>query len=155
MFSDSLDFNYVVSKAQKRDPALQLSSRGIRTIRAVGGIPGSPIYEKLVVAQRDLSNDEDMEYIKSKVPKYFEDPTFNPLDGIDEFLTKTTSFTPFLYDTVIALGLAACNVAQTSTYFTGKELYNGIKQATFESASGRVVLNPQTGTREATSALFP
>jgi hypothetical protein len=60
------------------------------------------------MALRDLDNDDDMDYIKSKMPTYPEDP----LGGVDGFLESTSQITPFLYDSVIALGLAACNATR-------------------------------------------
>ena len=95
-----------------------------------------------------------MDYIKSKMPAYPEDPSYDPLGGINGFLESPSQITPFLYDSIIALGLAACNVTRPDTYFTGREHYDRTMQTTFEGASGKIVLNPKTGTRNAMSALF-
>ena len=54
---------------------------------------------------------------------------------------------------MIALGLASCEMRSNGT-FTGEDLYNAFKYTTFEGASGSVVLDDETGTREPKSAVF-
>jgi hypothetical protein len=58
---------------------------------------------------------------------------------------------PFLYDAVIALGLAACNLVLN---FTGQDLYQAFVETEFEGALGSVDFINETGSRTPQSALY-
>lgn len=71
------------------------------------------------------------------------------------FLEDPGIVAPFLYDAVIGIGLAACNLRkERDSNFSGKELFDEIMDTTFEGTSGSIVFDPQTGTREPESAPF-
>jgi hypothetical protein len=46
----------------------------------------------------------------------------------------------FVYDSIIAFGLAACDITQPGSYFTGEEHFDQIVRTSFEGASGKIVL---------------
>ncbi|CAB9519776.1 acid type B receptor subunit 2 [Seminavis robusta] len=55
-------------------------------------------------------------------------------------------FTGMVYDAVITLGLAACG--QTEHYFSPDQFLKGIRNQSFEGATGHVTYNNVTGTRD-------
>lgn len=56
-----------------------------------------------------------------------------------------------VYDSVIALGLAAC---KTPGLFTGSELFEGLLQTEFNGTTGFVQFNPATGTRRSVTTRY-
>ena len=75
----------------------------------------------------------------------------------ESFLASPGLIAPFVYDAVVALGLAACKLAsvpEMNNSFTGEELFATFVSTTFNGVSGSVVLDPETGTRDPRSALF-
>jgi hypothetical protein len=54
-------------------------------------------------------------------------------------------FPPVMYDTVMAMGIAACNA--NSQFFDGAELFDSFLDSDFTGASGRVAMDPKTGSR--------
>ena len=168
IFTDGVSNDFFASKRYPKGSPLHLATTGTGLI---GVNPGyAPIYGNFSRAIRELDNEEDLEYIASTLPKYN--------DGGDDWAFPIKEFklrealnigAPLLYDTVIAYGLAACDAVAANdkandndsktlnddmTYFTGPQLYNQMLQTTFEGASGRIVLDPATGTRDATTAIF-
>ena len=116
-------------------------------------------FDKLVKSMQILGeNDEDRSYFDAQLP-------WDDADGKNQsIITSQESFlkapeieVPFLYDAVVALGLASCGlveVSESSEYFTGEELFQALLSTTFEGASGSIIFDPDTGTRDPRSALF-
>jgi hypothetical protein len=123
-------------------------------IGAVGGVPGIPIYDKFIESIKNLNNPGDVEYLREKYPTYPEEPDYEPLAVDGSFFNGIDGPAAFLYDATIALGLAACNVTKPGTYFDGPAHFQAVLNTTFEGATGKVILDPVTGTRIATSARF-
>ena len=93
------------------------------------------------------------------MPHYPEHPEYDAGSLVLEhpdFLKEVGLLAPFLYDTAVALGLAACNAIAESggQILTGEKHFQLTTEANFLGASGRVAIDPVTGTREATSAMF-
>ena len=179
MFSDSVSTS-VFARNFEVGSDLHLASRGSSRIGAVGGVPGITKYDLFLQSMLDLSNNVvDSDIIQSYHPTYPNEPDYVPYQIKDdpEFFNKASAgVVPFLYDAVIALGLAACNatlansidgtydydyfIANNSTtlptfsFFDGIELYEQYKNTTFDGASGYNIYDSVTGTRTSSSARF-
>ena len=157
-YSDSLSPNVVPGQMYEKDSPLHLATRGVSRLAAVPGLPGTKAYDSFFTEWQKLNNDEDIEYFKSqKHPKY-NDPAYETQTMDDEFFGSLGLVAPFLYDSTIALGLAACNISSAATsptdFFDGRSHYNQVIQTQFEGATGSIVLDPKTGTRSPESAFF-
>ncbi|KAL7534423.1 hypothetical protein ACHAXR_007962 [Thalassiosira sp. AJA248-18] len=103
-----------------------------------------------------------MAFLEAHLPQDYslsEQPNVNHTTVISDesFLNAPRLVAPFIYDAVVALGLAACDLAlspKDNVYFTGEELYNTFLNTTFAGASGSIVIDQSTGTRDPQSALF-
>ena len=153
-FSDGVSTSAISSHSYPRGSPLHLASRGALRIGAVGGVPGIPIYDKFIETMKNLNNPQDVQYIQEKHPLYPEEPDYEPLEVNNTFFNGIDETAAFLYDSTIALGLAACNATQPGTYFDGPTHFQAVLNTTFEGATGMVQLDPVTGTRIATSARF-
>ena len=72
-----------------------------------------------------------------------------------EFLTTISNgFSPFAYETAIALGLSACAAITNDMVLTGESHHSFLAATEFDSISGKVVFNDETGTRDPSSALY-
>jgi hypothetical protein len=96
---------------------------------------------------------EDFQGDEALVENYLSRHLSGPLVGRDpiSFLNDTFAPTPsiyamFAYDAVMALGIGACEIA--SDFFTGPELFESFKKVEFTGATGKVVFNTTTGTRD-------
>lgn len=156
IFSDGVGVNRIVQRRYSTYSALRWATRGMGMITAVGGIPGtSEPFDKLGQALQSLDNQLELQYLKSKMPRYEGEEDVDLIGMLTDFLAGPGLFAPFLYDTAIALGLAACDVVnQDDLSITGKEHFAQTLKTSFDGTSGKIVLNPTTGTREATSAKF-
>ena len=158
MFSDSVSTS-VFADGFPLGSDLHLASRGSSRIGAVGGVPGIETYDLFLRSMQDLQNTKDINYIQSKHPTYPDEPDYQPYQIVDDdefFVKASAGVVPFLYDAVIALGLAACKATtNTSTYFNGQEQFDIFKKnITFEGASGFNQYDRETGTRIASTARF-
>ncbi|CAB9518280.1 Gamma-aminobutyric acid (GABA) B receptor [Seminavis robusta] len=170
IFSDGVGVGRMIGAKHKPGSPLLAASRGTGMITAVGGLlknaveedhpsqqqPTSP-YDRLALALRDIQNNPyDLSYLSFKLPHYPEHPDYDAsiLFADPEFFHEPGLLAPFLYDTVAAIGLAACQEVASGITLAGDKHYQRTLQTNFDGATGRVVLNPETGTREATSALF-
>ena len=158
MFSDSVSTS-VFADGFPLGSDLHLASRGSSRIGAVGGVPGIEKYDLFLRSMQDLKNTKDINYIQSKHPTYPDEPDYQPYQIVDDdefFVKASAGVVPFLYDSVIALGLAACKATtNTSTYFNGQEQFDIFKKnITFEGASGFNQYDHETGSRIASTARF-
>jgi len=81
---------------------------------------------------------------KTPYPQHFSNFSF--YDAVPPFL-----YHYLVYDSFIALGLAACD---TPGLFTGPELFAQLLQTSFDGLSGPISFNSRTGTRNAISTQY-
>ena len=163
LFSDGIG-SYVTSRTFEAGSPLQKAFQGTGLLSAVGGVPGIEQYDKLTSSLQELNNEADLAYIESLLSTNYLDAKVVNHTSVtrgDVFLGPDPGLlAPFLYDAVIAIGLAACRLVEESTrineFFTGEELFTEIlsNATTFDGTSGRIMLDPNTGTRDPRSALF-
>jgi len=136
---------------------------------AVGGIPGIDAYDKLTKSLQQLAeNEEDRSYLDYHFPRDYPDGKIVDHSIITEqaaFLKMPGLIGPFLYDAVVGIGLASCGLIEASEnngnflgeehdYFTGEMMFRTLLNTTFNGASGSIIFDPHTGTREPRTALF-
>jgi len=160
LFSDSVGNSMTGRNFQIGSP-LEKAHRGSGTLTAVGGVPGMDLFDKLTSSLQQLGqNDIDMTYMYGHLPQEYSDGKFanhSIITAQESFLKVPGLMAPFLYDAVVALGLASCElveISQKDEYFTGEELFQAFINTTFEGTSGLVVLHQTTGTRNPWSAFF-
>ena len=158
MFADAV--SGIDDRSYARHSALYNATRGIGLITPVGGRE-SPLYKRFSQALRELSNEEDLQYVASLLPTYDDhnssSSAWDPLAQFDSYLDESTPglIEPFFYDTVVTFGLAACQILNgDSVSFAGEQFFQQILKTSLEGVSGNIVLDPLTGTRDPTSALF-
>ena len=118
-----------------------------------------PKYDNFVNTVATLRNPTDLIYLGSLFPvndhpdyAVHGTPPFVKEEG---FLSHIASgWAPFMYEAVIAAGLAACSASQEHLDFTGQEHFAHIKNTTFSGFSGSVVFDQETGTRIPSSAMY-
>ena len=94
--------------------------------------------------------------MNAKLPIYEDHPTYSAQSVLEDpgFLKVPGLLAPFLYDTVVTLALSACEVISTGGNLTGPDHFATAMKSHFVGTSGQIALDPATGTRNATSALF-
>ncbi|KAL3940010.1 MAG: hypothetical protein SGBAC_005362 [Bacillariaceae sp.] len=159
MFGDAASTS-VTLEGYEADSPLRSATQGAVFIAPVGAIPGrDERYDLFLRAMRDLNNPIDITTLESYHPTYPNEPEYSSYtieeDPEDFFDGIIIALVPFLYDAVIALGLAACSIESNATsYFNGDQHFQKFKETQFLGASGHVRFNPETGTREADSARY-
>lgn len=151
IYAGGVSISTLTNTEYDRESPLFLASLGLARLAAVGGFEGvSPVYDKYLDAFKSLANKQDIEILQSIQPIYPERITEKILSS------PMLSSSSILYDTVIALGLAACKSTAQLGYanFTGKAHYDAMLGLNFIGTSGNITLNPKTGTRDAKSARF-
>jgi len=160
LFSDAFGSTVTGGESWEEGSPLAKSYSGTGILSAVGGVEGMEKYDLLGDALRSLRDSEaDIEFLDGIMPSYPEGHT--EVDHTiytkgDQFLKSQGMLAPFLYDATISVGLAACDLYESTggLAFTGAELFARVLNTTFEGTSGTIVLDPDTGTRDPTSALF-
>jgi serine/threonine protein kinase len=119
-----------------------------------------PKFDTFIAQLSQMRNEVDMDYLRGLWPR----PDLAPPDFVQPddptFLNQvvTNGFAPFAYEAAIALGLSACqsfeNDENKSMFLNGTQHYEQFKKTEFEGISGRVVLDPLTGTRLPETALY-
>ena len=111
-------------------------------------------FDKLAMSIQEMGESEgDRSYFDALLPVV----NHSVVTGHEDFLKTPGLMAPFVYDAVVALGLASCGLVETSAkdeYFSGEELFGAFLNTTFEGTSGSVLLDQKTGTRDPRSALF-
>jgi hypothetical protein len=91
-----------------------------------------------------LIDPQFIEYVRTKLP----DALAN-VSGFDrgaDFAGDPGAFRNFLYDAITGFGLAMCQAGESSTFFSGEEIYDEFRNLDFVGASGEVrIVN---GTRD-------
>jgi len=163
MFSASIQ--RAVRTKYEKDSPLHLATRGISMIDVIGGKAGTSTRDRYEPSWDSLNNDQDINYIKSKLPQY---------DNYDSslFIGDGAGFFPgfkgqvadtLSYDAAILLGLAACAAAEEKRSegnaggppnVDGQTHYQKVLDINFQGVSGEIVLEPSTGSRDPVSAYF-
>lgn len=133
-----------------------LIDTGVNPGSALGGTPG---FRALEAGLRSLLEDpRDLELVRSFFPPELRD-TFGYEEGFLDSLDVSSRAT-FMYDAVIATGLAACNITAelslTSDEFelTGKDHFAAFGFANFTGVTGHIEIDPKSGTRVPSSAMY-
>ena len=146
----------------RKDSALRRAYQGTMVTKATASS------DALERALRELaSSTESLEYLKSILPRYQDDSNLDAVpihtDIVDDssFMELQGLWAGFLYDSAIAAGLSACAAARTDVdgesgvFLDGDGHFKSMTtNVTFSGATGSVVFDPATGSREATSATF-
>lgn len=93
------------------------------------------------------TSEEDREFLLKKLP---ENLIGDPFEDINQM--STNAMAAMMYDSTILTGLAACNASQT--YFTGTSHYEAVLETSFSGASGKVLLENETGSRDVSTTYF-
>ena len=157
IFSDSIG-SFLEGRQFEAGSKLALAFQGTGILRAAGGISGMATFDKFYKSMEQMKNDADISQIESLLPNDYDDGKVMNHSVIfqdQSFLSSPRFIPPFIFDAVIALGIASCRLRSEGTAsFTGDDLFEAFKNTTFEGASGSVVLDPITGTRVPSSAVF-
>ena len=121
----------------------------VATGSSISGL-GFDGYDKLSKSIQVLGeNEADRSYLDGLFPKEHSEEMFVNTAGV---------LAPFMYDAIIAIGLASCGLVdtnQSSAYnITGENLFSAFRNTSFNGTSGSVVIDPVTGTRDPSSAIF-
>jgi len=140
-----------------------LSRKGVGIIKTTAGNKGLKGFDKYIEAYHTVGM-EEISYFNSKLPiatnkkaaekyKNFTLSMFNP---DDKNYNKVQQGALFLYDSVIAMGLAACeSVDEEGIFFKPEDQYFYFTNRTpFEGASGTIALDPLTKSRDPKSVFF-
>lgn len=133
------------------------AARGAQAFESVGLLPGVGRHDEFLSAWLEIKRDaEDLDYLLTKMPQYPNEPDFRLVVASD--LSESTdywaSLSPKLYETTIALGLAACAVRSNGTTLDGPSHYQATVDHSFVGVSGTVELDPTTGSRKPQSQLY-
>lgn len=157
IYSDSLQPQTITDRVYEGpDDPLAVAARGSSILMVRWGLPGTPAYDKLVSTIQEFQNYPDhLEFLQSKHPVYEGEPDYEPLPVERIFQSQDPGPNAvFLYDSTIAMGLAACAVANPPSYFDGQAHYERILNSRFIGASGPISIDPTTGSRDPASAYF-
>ena len=144
LFSEGMLFIDLTVDPQ-REPELAAALHGTGVIML-----DVPVNKNLVNALEQFRAD-------TQIQGHFLDTQYDPTIFDTYDLSRTSESTPGLYehtiyDAVIAFGIAACETEED--FFSGHELYDQIKNTTFQGASGNVSFDPLTGTRNSESVIY-
>jgi hypothetical protein len=151
---------------------LEMAYNGMGFIQMSGGVTVDPfVYGRPSVSLADenatsgfekfrfswaqaIQKPEFLEYVRLRLPE-----SLSEVSGFDRnasFAADPGAFRPFLYDAVTSFGLSMCRAGtgENSTFFTGPDIYNEFRNLEFEGASGRVLIDNTTGTRDYRSIDF-
>ena len=158
MFSASIE--RATKPQYDKGTPLHLATRGISVINVLGGKEGESTRSKYDESWDEMNNDEDMEYIVSKLPQY---ENYDSSVFVSNFFKMKGSVADTLsYDSAILLGLAACAAAEDKKQsdadgppnLDGISHYQKALDVQFQGVTGEVVLEPSTGSRDPVSAYF-
>jgi len=151
-FSDALDGS-VAGRRFPPDSPLEKAYKGTGVLRATGG--SIEEFERLTLAMQELRNVQDLSFLNAHLPIYPEGASVNHSEVTSQktFLSKPGFVAPFVYDAVIALGLAACNLTSKRGNVSGQDLYRAFVESEFKGASGLVDIN-EFGSRTPNSTQY-
>eukprot|EP00956_Cyclotella_meneghiniana_P005714 scaffold7379_cov63-Cyclotella_meneghiniana.AAC.1 len=150
IFGDGVG-NYLEGRQFEAGSKLALAFQGTGVVTAAGGISGMTTFDKFYKSMKLMKNKADISYMESLLPNEYADGKImnhSVISRDQSFLSSQKLIPPFIYDAVIALGIASCRLRSEGTAsFTGVDILEAFKNTTFEGASGSIVLDPITGTR--------
>ena len=115
--------------------------------------PPTTGFQKLRTAWREaLADPAFVAYVRAKLPE-----SLKKISGFDPnalFGQEPSQLSPLTYDAITGLGLSMCRAGEATEFFTGPEIYDQFRNLTFDGTSGRVILIPETGTRNYTSLTY-
>ena len=133
---------------------LHTAVSGFASITFEAGVPGkSNRRDNLLAAFQSLANPKDLAYINEMMP-YPPYVDGNPVLPPPSFNKILLDYSYFVYDAVVALGLAACSVTVEGKYFNGTSLYKQLLETTFEGTTGNIKFLKETGTRDPETVYF-
>lgn len=92
---------------------------------------------------QDFLDDEDLHsFFVESHPESFIWDNF----AFNEIVPITSNYASTLYDAIMSVGISACEAK--STFFTGLEQYDQLKNTSFSGASGDIAFDSTTGTRK-------
>ncbi|KAL7544736.1 hypothetical protein ACHAWF_009197 [Thalassiosira exigua] len=142
---------------------LEKAFKGVGLFGVSAGSPGMIAYDKLTNSmQRLKESEEDMSFLESLLPENEAEKYVNYSIPIRKpaYLESLGLAGAFAYDSVVALGIAACGLLASSPenltieHFTGEELFRAFVENTpFEGTSGLVTIE-DTGSRDPQSVTY-
>ena len=157
IFGDGMG-SYLEGRQFEAGSKLAIAFQGTGVLTAAGGNSGMTAFDKFDKSMKQMKNEADISYVESLLPNDYADGkamNHSMISRGESFLSSQKFIPPFIYDAVIALGVASCRLRSEGTAsFTGVDLFEAFKNTTIEGASGTVVLDPITGTRVPSSAVF-
>lgn len=162
--SDGFSETYLDGREYEAGSPLAVASQGIGILKAEGGRQTperNTGYDRFTNAWFDQGEDAVSYYnCKQPVSNSIGDTSiYYRADG-DFFSSRRlnpTAGAAFVYDSVIAMGLAACQLAgENRTYdnIDGEALFDSFIKQSFEGASGQIKVDSATNTRDPRSAFF-
>mmetsp|Transcript_105 Transcript_105/g.187 ORF Transcript_105/g.187 Transcript_105/m.187 type:complete len:625 (-) Transcript_105:1340-3214(-) len=144
-----------------KDSPLAVAFDGLAVIPEFGGKPDTLPYERYLHAFHSLGPD-DVQYFNKVMPDIIGKPGTDCFEANEGHFTNREAFigniVPFSYDTIVALGLGACNALAArddGTGFTGEEHSEAIVQtSSFEGLTGIIRLDPETESRDPLSFTY-
>jgi len=130
---------------------------GMAIIPELGAKIHGESYDGFKAAMNNLG-DEAISFLNSKMPLKpgSNETCFAVESGFFSEMNKDDPgiFSHLAYDTVVSIGLGACGATKNATYFDGQQHADAISEVKFEGASGYVVINPETNTRDPSSWVY-
>eukprot|EP00586_Coscinodiscus_wailesii_P021703 CAMPEP_0172519418 /NCGR_PEP_ID=MMETSP1066-20121228/291408_1 /TAXON_ID=671091 /ORGANISM="Coscinodiscus wailesii, Strain CCMP2513" /LENGTH=674 /DNA_ID=CAMNT_0013302005 /DNA_START=692 /DNA_END=2716 /DNA_ORIENTATION=- len=152
------DGDLFMKNRYKKTSVLANFTQGMGQIKAVGTLPSESDtatgYDRFIKAW-DSQNDQSISYYNCKQAQDVANLTCGDMSNFED--RPINPHTLYVYDFVMALGLAACELSSrkgNGDYFDGPELYRQVIQTEFEGASGHVLFDPKTASREPSSVVF-
>jgi len=166
ILSDGVSESYLHKRSYPAGSPLAIASQGIGILKAEGGretVDGNRGYDRFSRAWYGQSDDSiDYYNCVGRPPNNTAgDPSIYYQGGPGLFSREDggsiapTAGSVFVYDSVMALGLAACGLLKDGKgQIEGTDLFAAFLRQNFEGASGRVVIDAATHSRDAVSAFF-
>ena len=143
----------LTSMQVEKDSALAKASTGVGIMSFQRGRTGEPVHDALAERLAVLDNPQDIAYLDSIFP------TYEP--GFPGYKYETSAFhippsfaAASFFDQTVLMGLAVCKAAAESAelggdpvQIDGEQVFRHILNTTFEGATGRLALDPETGSR--------
>lgn len=127
-----------------------LSILGALQLSVIGGMESeNTVFNSLSKSWKDMGQNKDYQsFVASKHPT-------NTNITLEENIFQSPGWAvPFMYDSMISIGLAACKKDNDETFLDGPSHFQAILNTTFKGTTGNVILDSKTGTRDPTSSTF-
>ena len=159
------DYLYEYPQQFEKGSLLHKATYGSAIITDGGAAPGTNPYNVFLKEWKELGNNpQALEYINNKQPSIPFPNTHNltNFSRSEQFFDRTPNHIAiYSYEAMIGIGLAACEAAQRANssfingnVFSGQEHHRSFLDVDFGSASGQVVIGPNSYSRNETSTYF-